>query len=56
VSSDDRTAAHPSPGEWRPGTGLDHDPPDIHRSTMSYSSDEVAALTARLRDVQPADR
>jgi uncharacterized protein len=41
---------------WRPGTGLVHDPPDADRRTMSYSTDEVAELTARLRDVPPADR
>jgi len=43
-------------GEWRPGTGLDHDPPDTTRRSLTYSADEIAALTARLRDVDPAER
>jgi uncharacterized protein len=43
-------------GEWRPGTGLDHDPPDTTRRSLGSSPDEIAALTARLRDVDPADR
>jgi hypothetical protein len=43
-------------GEWRAGTGLDHDPPDRARRSLGYSSQEIAALTARLRDVAPADR
>jgi uncharacterized protein len=41
---------------WRAGTGLSHDPPDPHRRTMQYRPDEVAALTARLRDVTPSER
>jgi hypothetical protein len=43
-------------GAWRPGTGLDHDPPDTRRRTMSYSPAEAAALTRRLRDIPPAAR
>jgi uncharacterized protein len=41
---------------WRPGTGLEHDPPDTVRRTATYSRDEITALTAQLRDVPPSHR
>jgi hypothetical protein len=41
---------------WRAGTGLAHDPPDPQRRRLGYSTEEVAALTAALREVAPADR
>jgi len=41
---------------WRPGTGLDHDPPDTVRRTAGYSREEISALTAQLRDVPPSER
>ena len=41
---------------WRPGTGLDHDPPDTHRRTLNYSKDEVAALSIALRHTPPVAR
>src|SRR3954451_17617478 len=41
---------------YRPGTGLDNDPADTRRRTLSYSHAEVAELTAALRAIRPADR
>jgi hypothetical protein len=41
---------------WRPGTGLDNDPPDARRRTLNYSRDEVAELTATLRHTPPSAR
>ena len=41
---------------WRPTTGLVHDPPDTQRRRMSYSDEDVAALTAVLRSVPPDAR
>ncbi len=43
-------------GEWRPGTGLRHDPPDTRRRHSARSPEEIADLTARLRDTPPAQR
>src|SRR6516162_9820748 len=42
--------------EWRPGTGLRHDPPDPARRRVSYSTEELENLTRRLRDVPPERR
>jgi hypothetical protein len=42
--------------EWRPDTGLAHDPPDTNRRSLKYSPEQVRALTAELRDVAPAAR
>ena len=41
---------------WRPGTGLVNDPPDTRRRVLGYTRDEVAELSAALRDTAPADR
>ena len=41
---------------WREGSGLAADPPDARRRHLKYSTDEVEALTARLRDTPPAER
>ena len=41
---------------WRAGTGLANDPPSTNRRVLQYSRDEVSALTATLRDTDPADR
>jgi hypothetical protein len=42
--------------EWRPGTGLQHDPPDSVRRSVSYAPDDVTSLTQRLREIPPAQR
>ena len=41
---------------WRPGLGLMNDPAGTTRRHPSKSADEIAELTARLRDVPPAAR
>jgi hypothetical protein len=41
---------------WRPGVGLAHDPASTTRKHAARSREEIAALTARLRDVTPGDR
>jgi hypothetical protein len=43
-------------GAWREGAGLEHDPPGTRRRSLRYSEQEIDALVARLRDVDPADR
>ena len=43
-------------GEWRPGTGLAHDPPDPRRRHAGRSAEEIAELTARLEATPPAER
>ncbi len=40
----------------RTGTGLGHHPAGTKRRTMKHPPDAVEALSARLRDVPPADR
>jgi hypothetical protein len=41
---------------WRPTTGLAHDPPDAKRRGLSYTIEEVTALSDRLADVPPERR
>jgi uncharacterized protein len=41
---------------WRPGTGLEHDPPDTQRRSLRYTMDQVAALTKELSDISPDQR
>ena len=41
---------------WREGTGLAHDPPGTNRRQLSYSREEIAALSETLRNVPPAER
>jgi uncharacterized protein len=41
---------------WRDGTGLANDPAGTKRRHTPYSREELAAFTARLRDVPPAQR
>jgi uncharacterized protein len=42
--------------EWRPGLSLAKRPPSRQRVSLSYSRDEIAAHSARLRNIAPADR
>ena len=42
--------------EWRPGLSLRLQPGSTERRHLSYSRDEVAALSARLADVPPQER
>jgi hypothetical protein len=41
---------------WRPGTGLEHDPPDTARRSLRYTLEEVEQLSAKLFGVPPAQR
>jgi hypothetical protein len=42
--------------EWRPGLSIEKRPPSNKRVGLSYSLDDVAAHSARIRDIPPADR
>jgi uncharacterized protein len=42
--------------EWRPGLSLALRPASQKRVHLSYSREEIAALSVRLRDVPPAER
>jgi uncharacterized protein len=42
--------------EWRPGLSLAKRPASTVRVRLSYSHEDVAALSARLRDVPPTER
>jgi uncharacterized protein len=41
---------------WRPGASLAEHPASVQRVYLSYSHEEIAALSARLRDVAPVER
>ena len=42
--------------EWRPGISLEKHPPSTKRVRLSYSLKDVAAHSARIRDIPPGDR
>lgn len=42
--------------EWRPGLSLAKRPASGKRIHLSYSREDIAQLSARLRDVPPAER
>jgi hypothetical protein len=42
--------------QWRPGLSLAERPASRQRVHLSYSREDIAALSARLRDVPPAER
>jgi hypothetical protein len=42
--------------EWRPGTGLEHDPPSTRRRHTRHGADEIEALTARLSALPAPER
>jgi hypothetical protein len=42
--------------EWRPGLSLGKRPASTTRVHLSYAQDEIAWLSARLRDVPPEQR
>jgi uncharacterized protein len=42
--------------EWRAGLSLEKRPPSDKRVHLSYSVDEVAAHSARIRNIQPRER
>ena len=41
---------------WRDGTGLVNDPAGTRRRTASYTTEEIADLVERLREVAPDER
>ena len=41
---------------WRPGLSLAERPASLRRVHLSYSHQDIAALSRRLRDVPPASR
>lgn len=43
-------------GAWRTDVGLQSDPPGTTRRRSRYTADEIAELSARLRDVPPDER
>lgn len=43
-------------GEWRPGLSLAQRPASTARHSLSRTADEIADLTARLRDIPPEAR
>jgi hypothetical protein len=42
--------------EWRPGLSVAKRPPSTKRHTLSYSLDDIAAHSARLKDIPPEKR
>ncbi len=42
--------------EWRPGLSAAKRPPSTIRRQMSYSAEEVAAFSERLKDIPPEER
>ena len=42
--------------EWRPGLSVAKRPPSDKRMHLSYSLDDIAELSARIRDIPPEDR
>jgi hypothetical protein len=42
--------------EWRPGLSVAKRPPSTQRVHLSYSLDDIAALSARIRTIDPAKR
>ena len=42
--------------EWRPGLSVAKRPPSDKRVHLSYSLDDIAAHSARIRNIPPAER
>jgi uncharacterized protein len=42
--------------EWRPGLSASKRPPSDKRVNLSYSDDDITALSARIRDIPPEER
>ncbi|MGH6800054.1 MAG: DUF1272 domain-containing protein [Methylocella sp.] len=42
--------------EWRPGLSLEKRPPSSKRSTLSYSLDDIAAHSMRIKNIAPENR
>ena len=42
--------------EWRPGACVARQPPSTSRVHLKYSPEEIAAYSARIRDIPPQER
>ena len=42
--------------EWRPGVSVEKRPPSTKRIYLSYSLDDIARHTARIKDIPPEQR
>ena len=42
--------------EWRPGLSVAQRPPSDKRRSLSFGSDEIAAFSAKLKDIPPQKR
>ena len=42
--------------EWRPELSVKHQPPSTKRHRLSYARDNIAAHSARIRDIPPQRR
>jgi uncharacterized protein len=42
--------------EWRPGLSVARRPPSSTRVLLSYSREDIAAFSHRIRDISPEDR
>jgi len=42
--------------EWRPGLSLAHRPASTKRARRAFSDDDIAQLSARVRDIAPDQR
>ena len=42
--------------EWRPGLSLAKRPASTRRRSLSYSRDDIAAHSARIKNIPPAER
>jgi hypothetical protein len=42
--------------EWRPGVSVEEHPPSTKRVHLSHSLDEIAAHSARIRNIPPRER
>jgi hypothetical protein len=42
--------------EWRPGLSVAGRPPSDRRVHLSFSIDDISALSSRLKDIPPQDR
>ncbi len=42
--------------EWRPGACVARQPPSTRRVHLSFAREEIAAYSARIRDIPPAER
>ena len=49
-------AADQARKEWRPGVSVEKHPPSDKRVHLKYSLDDIAAHSARIREIPPEDR